>query len=92
MQDPDDPPPPLAASAALNLMQAKLAAENLCVASSKALDLIRTLRLSALLMDEEAIVLEEEEEALDSCENRLRMEEECAVLEGRLMNIRNGEV
>mmetsp|Transcript_11266 Transcript_11266/g.23720 ORF Transcript_11266/g.23720 Transcript_11266/m.23720 type:complete len:94 (+) Transcript_11266:229-510(+) len=92
MLNPEDPPPPLAANTALHLVQAKLAAENLCVASSNALDLIRTLRLSALLMDEEAILLEEEEEALENCERGLWLEEECRALEGELMDIRNGEV
>ncbi len=43
-------------------------------------------------MDEEAIWLEEEEEALESCERGLRLEEECRALEGELMDIRNGEV
>ena len=89
MRDADDPPPPLAANVQMNAVQAKLAQENLCVASSNALDLIRTLRLSALLMDEEAIRAEEEEEALDVYEKKLEAEEECILLEQQLLDMRN---
>mmetsp|Transcript_6301 Transcript_6301/g.7957 ORF Transcript_6301/g.7957 Transcript_6301/m.7957 type:complete len:161 (+) Transcript_6301:67-549(+) len=89
MRDADDPPPPLAANVQLSAVQAKLAVENLCVASSHALDLIRTLRLSALLMDEEAIRAEEEEEALDVYEKKLEAEEECILLEQKLLELRN---
>ncbi|KAL9188649.1 hypothetical protein ACHAXT_007027 [Thalassiosira profunda] len=92
MRDAADPPPPLAADVQLSAVQAKLAAENLCVASSNALDLIRTLRLSALLMDEELIRAEEEEEALELCEAGLQAEEECASLEEKLMELRNKEL
>lgn len=89
MRDADDPPPPLAANVQMSAVQAKLAVENLCVASSNALDLIRTLRLSALLMDEEAIRAEEEEEALDVYEQKLEAEEECILLEQKLLDMRN---
>ena len=89
MRDADDPPPPLAANIQMSAVQAKLAVENLCVASSHALDLIRTLRLSALLMDEEAIRAEEEEEALDVYEKKLEAEEECILLEQKLLDLRN---
>jgi hypothetical protein len=76
----------------MNAVQAKLAAENLCVAASNALDLIRTLRLSALMLDEEAIRAEEEEEALKAAEVGLVAEEECVVLEGQLIELRNKEL
>ena len=89
MRDADDPPPPLAANVQMSALQAKLAAENLCVASSNALDLIRTLRLSVLLMDEELIRAEEEEEALELCELGLEAEEECNKLEEKLAELRN---
>ena len=89
MRDADDPPPPLAANVQMSAVQAKLASENLCVASSHALDLIRTLRLSALLMDEEAIRAEEEEEALEVYEKKLEAEEECILLEQKLLDLRN---
>ena len=92
MQTPEDPPPPLAASVSLNRVQAKLAAENLCVAASNALDLIRTLRLSALLLDEEAIRAEEEEEALEAMEVTLAAEEKCVELERWLVELRNKEL
>lgn len=58
----DPPPPPLAADVALSMLQCQLAAENICVASSNILSLIRTLRLSLLLMDEDTIAAEEEVE------------------------------
>ena len=92
MQSLDDPPPPLAASTSLNTLQAKLAAENLNVAASNAFDLIRTLRLCVLLLDEEAIRAEEECEALDVMEARLEAEEECVELESRLVEMRNGDI
>ncbi len=92
MRDADDPPPPLAANVQMSVVQAKLAAENLCVASSNALDLIRTLRLSVLLMDEELIRAEEEEEALALCEMGLEAEQECGELEKRLTELRNKEM
>ncbi|KAL3779143.1 hypothetical protein ACHAW5_006943 [Stephanodiscus triporus] len=89
MRDADDPPPPpLAANVEMTALQAKLAAENLCVASSNALDLIRTLRLSVLLADEELMRAEEEEEALEMFEASLIAEDECASLEARLMELR----
>ena len=89
MRDVDDPPPPpLAANVEMTALQAKLAAENLCVASSNALDLIRTLRLSILLTDDELIRAEEEEEALELFETTLQAEEECRLLEAKLMELR----
>jgi hypothetical protein len=57
----DPPPPPLAADVALSTLQCQLGcAENICVASSHILSLIRTLKLSLLLMDEDTIKAEEE--------------------------------
>ena len=84
----DPPPPPLAANVEMTALQAKLAAENLCVASSNALDLIRTLRLSILLTDDELTRAEEEEEALELFESSLQAEEECRLLEAKLMELR----
>jgi len=87
----NEPPAPLAADAALSTLQTKLAAENICVAVSHLLDLIRTLRLSALLMEEGVIGEEEEEEfqyvkelAKEAALISTKMEEE-------LMAIRNKE-
>lgn len=56
----DPPPPPLAADVALSSIQCQLATENICVAASHLLSLIRTLRLSLLLMDDDTIEAEEE--------------------------------
>lgn len=89
MRETTEPPPPLAADASLSALQAKLAAHNLCVASANLLDLIRTLRLSALLMDEEAIAAEEEEEC-EECQNVAKEAVgESVQLEAELMNLRN---
>ncbi len=92
MRNAEDPPPPLAADVLLGAVQAKLAAENLCVASSNILDCIRTLRMSVLLLDEELIRAEEEEEALELLESSLEAEEECALLEATLAELRNKEL
>jgi hypothetical protein len=93
MRDADDPPPPpLAANVKMTALQAKLSTENLCVASSNVLDLIRTLRLSVLLTDDDLIRAEEEEEALGMFEACLRAEDECASLESRLMDLRRRRV
>lgn len=88
----NEPPPPLAADASLSSLQAKLAAQNLCVAASNLLDLIRTLRLSALLMEQRTIALEEEEEY-----RRVKKKARIAILEStkleaEIMKIRNSEL
>lgn len=57
LQDP--PPPPLAADVALGALECQTATENICVAASQILTLIRTLRLSILLMDDETMHAEE---------------------------------
>ena len=56
----DPPPPALAADVAMSAVNCQLATENICVATSNLLSLIRTLRLSILLMDEEMMDAEEE--------------------------------
>ena len=89
MRDSNEPPPPLAADASLSALQAKLAAHNLCVASANLLDLIRTLRLSALLMDEDTIAAEEQEECeecQDVAEGAVR---ESVQLEAELFSLRS---
>ncbi|ACI65238.1 predicted protein [Phaeodactylum tricornutum CCAP 1055/1] len=62
----DPPPPPLAADVALASLQCQLASENICVATSHLLTLIRTLRLSLLLMDEDTIDAEESLQAQET--------------------------
>lgn len=56
----DPPPPPLAADVSMSSLQCQLAVENICVATSHLLSLIRTLRLSLLLTDEDSIEAEQE--------------------------------
>lgn len=66
MKDPKEPAPPLAATATLSSLQAKLSAQNICVATSQLLDIIRILRLSALIMDGETADMEEDVECLEN--------------------------
>lgn len=93
MKDANEPPPPaLAADAEQSSLQAKLAAQNVCVASSNLLDLIRRLRLSALLMEESSIAAEEEEDCLDSQELSKQARLESIQLESELFQIRNSQI
>jgi hypothetical protein len=84
-----EPPPPLASDAVLHELQAQLAVENLCVASSHLLELIRTLRLSVMLMDEDAIAAEEEFQVMESSRETEKAQLEAARLEAELMKLRN---
>ncbi|CAJ1949937.1 unnamed protein product [Cylindrotheca closterium] len=89
LQDP--PPPPLAANVALSSLQCQLAVENLCVAASQLLSLIRTLRLSLLLMDEATIVAEEEWQVEQVRAITEKAMQEADVLEQKWMEYRNQE-
>jgi hypothetical protein len=84
----DPPPPPLAADVALSSLQCQLATENICAATSQLLSLIRTLRLSLLLMDDDTIQAEEElqvRRAQRATQDALRA---AARLEQELMELR----
>ena len=89
LQDP--PPPPLAADVASSSLQCQLAVENICVASSQLLSLIRTLRLSILMMDEEAIAAEEELQVLEVQKITLQAQNQANQLEKEWMELRNSE-
>lgn len=89
MQSIQEPPPPLAADASLSALQAQMAVENLCVASSNLLDLIRTLRLSILLMDEDTIAAEEEWQVNKCREQTQQYLLEAAELEAELLKLKN---
>lgn len=89
MQSSQEPPPPLAADASLSALQAQMAVENLCVASSNMLDLIRTLRLSILLMDEDTIAAEEEWQVTASKEQTRQCMKQVAELEAELLKLKN---
>jgi hypothetical protein len=84
-----DPPPPVAADAAWHEMQTQLAVENLCVASSQLLELIRTLRLSLLLMDEDTIVAEEELQAMTERQEAQEAQGQADELEAEWRKLRN---
>jgi hypothetical protein len=87
MSDPNEPPPALAADASLSAFQAKMASQNLAIAASNMLGLIRTLRLSALLMDERVIAAEEQEE-YEACTVEAQLAaEQSAELEGELLQL-----
>mmetsp|Transcript_6440 Transcript_6440/g.19022 ORF Transcript_6440/g.19022 Transcript_6440/m.19022 type:complete len:183 (+) Transcript_6440:13-561(+) len=93
MKSPQDPPPPpLASDVAMSSLQCQLAAENLCVATSNLLSLIRTLRLSIMLMDEETIGAEEELQIRKARKVTLNAVEEANRLEQKCMELRNGSV
>lgn len=89
LQDP--PPPPLASNVAMSSLQCQLAVENLCVAASQMLSLIRTLRLSLLLMDESAIMAEEEWQVEQVRTITEKAMQEADVLEQEWMEYRNQE-
>ena len=57
-----EPPPPLSSSISLSTLQTKLSTQNIITASNTLLDLIRIMRVSALVMDENRIAMEEEVE------------------------------
>jgi len=81
------PPPALAADAALVSLQAKLASQNIAIATSNLLDLIRTLRMSALLMDE-GVIQEEEQAEYEICIEEARIiAKETANLEKELFHL-----
>jgi hypothetical protein len=93
MQTPTDaPPPPLASSTNMNALQCQLAVENLCVATSQLLSLIRTLRLSLLLMDEETIANEEEWQVHQIAEISSKAQEEANLMEQEWLKLRTKEL
>ena len=57
-----EPPPPLSSSISLSTLQTKLSTQNIIAACNNLLDLIRIMRVSALVMDSEGIDMEEEVE------------------------------
>jgi hypothetical protein len=89
LQDP--PPPPLSADVNSSSLQCQLAVENICVASSQLLSLIRTLRLSILMMDEEAIAAEEELQVLEVEKITMEAQNQANQLEREWMELRNSE-
>ena len=89
MSSMQDPPPPVAADAAWHELQTQLAVENLCVASSQLLELIRTLRLSLLLMDEDTIVAEEQLQAITEHQEAERALKQAHDFEVELRKLRN---
>ena len=90
LQDP--PPPPLAADVMSSSLQCQLAVENLCVAASQLLSLIRTLRLSILLMDEETIAAEEEWQVQQVQDITTQAQEQANKIEQQWMELRNREL
>ena len=88
----DPPPPPLAADVAMSSLQCQLAVENMCVAASNLLTLIRTLRLSLLLMDEPTIAAEEEWQVQEAFQIAALAQQEANQLEQEWMELRNQEL
>lgn len=93
MQTPlDAPTPPLASATNMGALQCQLAAENLCVATSQLLSLIRTLRLSLLLMDEETIAHEEEWQVHQLEAISAKAQEEANLIEQEWLELRTREL
>lgn len=84
----DPPPPPLAADVRLTSLQCRTATENLCAAASQLLHLIRTLRLSLLLMDQDTLRAEEEIQIHQSQLRTTAAMQEALQLEQELMQMR----
>jgi Surfeit locus protein 5 subunit 22 of Mediator complex len=84
----DPPPPPLAANVASSLVQCQVAAENLNVAASSLLTLIRTLKLSLLLTDADTMEAEQELECRACQEEAAQALREANELEQALMELR----
>lgn len=84
----DPPPPPLAADVRLGALQSRAAAENLCVAACQLLSLMRTLRLSLLLMDQDTLRAEEELQIHESQRRTTAAIQEALRLEQELMRSR----
>lgn len=92
MQTIQDPPPPaLAADIAASSLQCQLAVENIAVAASQLLTLIRTLRLSILLMDEETIQAEEEWQVVQLQESTRQALQQAQEWEQNWMALRNND-
>jgi len=87
LQDP--PAPPLAAHVELSSVQCQAAAENLKVAASQLLTLIRQLRLSLLVMDKDTIQVEKEmqESKIEAIRDKAEME--IALLEDEYWKLRD---
>ena len=88
----DPPPPPLAADVAMSGLQCQLAVENICLATSNLLGLIRTLRLSILLMDEETIAAEEELQVQKAHQIAAQAQAQANMLEQEWMKLRNEDL
>ncbi|CAB9508550.1 expressed unknown protein [Seminavis robusta] len=88
----DPPPPALAADVTMSSVQCQLATENICVATSQLLSLIRTLRLSLLLMDQEMMDAEEEWQVLEAQARTQAAQREAVALEQELIALRNSQL
>ena len=88
----DPPPPALASDVTMSSVQCQLATENICVATSHLLSLIRTLRLSILLMDEEMIDAEEAWQVQEAQMVTQEAQREAVRLEQELMELRNARL
>lgn len=85
----DPPPPPLAADVALSSLSCQLASENICESASKLLSLIRSLRLSLLVMDEETIGAEEHVQVEATLAQTQAARERTIQIEQELMRVRS---
>lgn len=89
LQDP--PPPALAYEVLRSQLSCQLATENLCVAASQLLTLIRQLRLSILITDTSTMTAEQVQACMDIEQETLRATQEAQALEYEWIQLRNGE-
>lgn len=82
----DPPPPPLASDILFSTLQCELASENICVAISNILSLIRTLKLSLLLMDDITIEAEEEIQVYQTTNETVHSIQHCIELEQKYLH------
>lgn len=84
----NEPPAPLASSTSLSTLSTAVATQNICASVNQLLDLIRTLRLSMIIMGEDR----GEEEELECFENSVAMEDimkESSRIENELLELLN---
>jgi hypothetical protein len=88
MQNATEPSPALAAEVRLSALQCRTAAENLCEAVTTLVTLIRTLRLSLLLMDHDTMEAEENIQMYHSQQRTQTILQQAVHIEQELIQLR----
>ena len=87
-----EPPPPLSASTSQSTLQTKLSTQNIITACNTLLDLIRKMRMSALVMDGDRIRMEEDVECWENGVVTNIVREEGNLLEKEWIELRMREM